>query len=258
MKSFFGKNILLSRSEDENLELERMLGNLGFQIHSLPLIEILPNRSRSSLKILEPMMPEFDGFIFISVNAAKYGIGLLKKYQSVLKASKQIIAVGPRTAKELSSTFSRVLCPEDGVGAQKLLATKEMLSVEGLKFLIVRGCNGNPWLGKELQNRQALVEHHDCYIRRRPPELKKNIINVFGEKMFDVCLLHSAHAAINLIESAGRLGQKISHSAAIVGSQAIKNVLIDYGWKGDIVVADSPANTDMLKCLVTSGVITSS
>jgi len=257
MKSFVGKKVLLTRSVDENLELDRMLNNLEFQVESLPLIEILPNFSRVRLNALESMMPEFDGFIFISVNAAIYGVNLLQQNQSALKQDSKIIAVGPRTAKELNAVFSSVLCPEDGVGAQSLLATHEMLDVADLKFLILRGRNGNPWLGKELQNRQAIVEYYDCYSRRRPRHLEKELANLFTEKVFDVCFLHSAHAAINLVESSGRLGQKISNAAAVVGSRAIRDALIDYGWKGDIAVARTPANTDMLKCLVTSGIVSS-
>ena len=85
--------------------------------------------------------------------------------------------------------------------------------------------------------------------------MQKELTSRFTEKMFDVCFLHSAHAVVHLMESSGRLGQKIAHSAAIVGSNAVKNALIDYGWKGDIAVAKTPSSTDMLKCLMTSGVI---
>lgn len=255
MKSFDEKKVLLTRSMDENLELDRMLANVGFQVECLPLIEILPNVSHVRLKALEAMMPDFDGFIFVSVNAAIYGMNLLQQYESVLKKNSRIITVGPRTAKELNTKFSAVLCPESGVGAHSLLATDEMLDVKGLKFLILRGRNGNPWLGKELQNRQAQVEYHDCYARRRPKHLEKELAVLFSDEMFDICFLHSAHAAVNLMESSGRLGQKISNTIGIVGSNAIKDVLIDYGWKGDIVVAHTPANTDMLKCLMASDLI---
>ena len=255
MKSFIDKKVLLTRSMDENDGLARMLINLDFQVESLPLIEISPNTSYAKQKNLDSMMSEFDGFIFISVNAAIYGVSLLKKNQHVLKKEHKIIAVGPRTAKELNAEFSSVLCPEDGVGAQKLLTTNEMRDVQGLKFLILRGRNGNPWLGEELKSRQATVKYYDCYSRRRPRNLEKDLANLFTDKMFDVCFLHSAHAAINLIESSGRLGQKISNAAAVVGSKAIKEAIVEYGWKGEIAVAQTPANTDMIKCLTSSRII---
>lgn len=255
MKSFFGKKVLLTRSIDENLGLTRMLSNLGFQVESLPLIEIVPMVSRSRVNDLELMMSKFDGFIFISINAAIYGANLLQENRQALKKESKIIAVGPRTAKELNSMFNSVLCPEDGVGAQSLLMTNEMLNVQGLTFLILRGRNGNPWLGQELENRQATVEYFDCYARRRPRHLEKQLTNSFSDTMFDVCFLHSAHAAINLVESSGRLGQKISNTAAVAGSQAIKDALVDYGWKGDIAVAQTPANTDMVQCLVDSRIV---
>lgn len=255
MKSFMGKKVLLTRSTHENHGLARMMANLDFQVESLPLIEISSTKSRAQMSNLALMMHEFDGFIFISVNAAIYGVSLLQHHKDVLKKGHQIIAVGPRTAKELNSVFTSVLCPQDGVGAQSLLTTNEMLNVQQRKFLILRGRNGNPWLGEELESRQAQVEYFDCYSRHRPRHLEKDLASLFSDTMFDVCFLHSAHAAINLVESSGRLGQKISNAAAIVGSQAIRDALLEYGWKGNIAVAKTPANTDMIKCLVASHVI---
>lgn len=244
------QKILLTRSVDDSRDSARLLTNLGYDVCNIPFIEIEPRFDELEIELIEQQLGRFDGFIFISINAAKYGADMLAANQDLLKQNYQVLAVGTRTAKELSEQFSNVLCPDNGVGAEALMATTEMADIHGQSFLVIRGKNGNAWLGEELVRRHASVDFYDCYTRRRPRTLEKELANTFTEQLFDVCFLHSAHAAANLIEASGKLGQAIIRTCAIVGSAAIKDVLIDYGWKGRIEVAASPKNLDMVNCLV--------
>ncbi len=244
------KRILLTREPARNESLSRVITNLGFEPVELPTIEIVKTSHIKALKLIREQVDMFDMFIFISVNAVNSGASVIADQKEKLKKDAKILAVGGATAVELQTYFPSVLVPNDGVGGQALMETDEMADLTDKHVMIVRGENGKEWLAKEIKKRGGHVDYFNCYRRRTPRFLATSLDKLFSESMFSKCFLHSAHAAINLIESPSQeLREKIMASHAVVGSQDIEELLKELGWVGRISVAESPSNDHMLSAM---------
>jgi len=132
------------------------------------------------------------------------------------------------------------------------MQTKEMKNVKGKRVMIVRGQNGKPWLGDQIIKRGGIVEYFDCYKRSMPRFLNTGLKQHFSEQMFDVCFIHSGHAAINLFEASAEMCQEMLSKKAVVGSRDIERLLLQLGWKGEINVAETPSNKDMMAAFATA------
>ncbi len=242
------KNILLTRPLMQNSKLSKVLRTIGHQTLEVPLIEIAPLENQSAFNGLAIKIDQFDDFVFISQHAVQHGVHLLRDNKEFLKPEHRIIAVGQRTAAELSKDFKQVFFPDDGTGGDAVMATEEMSELQGRKILILRGQDGKSWMGDEMQRRGADVNYFDCYTRQKPKYLQADLGRVLRAIEVHLVFLHSAHAAQNLLESGRKLRKDLLLMTAIVGSEAIKGVLVDMGWKGRILTADSPSNDDMLAC----------
>lgn len=243
------KRILLTRSTAENESVARVLGSLDCETVSLPLIDIANTSDLDALKIIREEIQQFDIFIFVSVHAVRSGIHVLLEKKENLKDTAVFMAVGERTAAELHEFVPSVLFPESGVGGEALMNSEEMSNLTGKRVMIVRGKHGKAWLGKEVERRGGKLDYFDCYRRRQPRFLETSLNKHFSDEMYDVCLLHSSHAASNLIESSGAIRPSVLNSAAVVGSNDIRELLLKFGWSGVIIVANSPSNKDMLIAL---------
>jgi len=246
------EKILFTRSKGQNKSLVRVAKQLGFESVEIPLLEMSKISKASVIQLIKEDIGSFDMFIFISPHAVHSGIHILLENEERMKEDAQFVAVGKTTAAELHQYVPSVLFPEEGVGGEALMQTQEMRDIKGKRILIVRGQDGKPWLGKKIIKRGGNVDYFDCYKRNMPRFLSTSLKQNFSEKMFDICFLHSAHAAINLFEASADMCQEILTKKAVVGSRDIERLLLELGWKGEISVAETPINEDMLTALVPS------
>jgi len=244
------EKILFTRSKDQNKSLVRVANKLGYESVEIQLLELVNTSRPRVIQLIKKEIGSFDMFIFISPHAVNSGIQILLENEERMKDDALFVAVGESTAAELYKHVPSVLFPEGGVGGEALMKTQEMQDVKGKRILIVRGQDGKPWLGSEIIKRGGKVDFFDCYKRKMPRFLSVNLKQSFSEKMFDICFLHSAHAAINLFEASAEMCQEVLTKKAVVGSRDIERLLLQLGWKGPINVAKTPTNKDMMAALM--------
>ena len=137
--------------------------------------------------------------------------------------------------------------PGTGSGAEALLKVNVLSDLTNRKVLIVRGDNSLVWPEEKMRARGAEVENLVVYYQTAPADCKPKLNAIFeNNHQVGGVFVHSSQSIINLIESAGEHFEKLSQVKMVAGSKRIAQVAADYGWKGEVLVAESPANKHMM------------
>ena len=105
-KSLNGMNVIVTRP---TLQQESLLSSIevhGGVASSFPLIEIEPLREKVFLESLRKKilgLGQYHRLIFLSVNAGVYGTRLISECWPRLPANIEVMAIGPNTAKVVST-----------------------------------------------------------------------------------------------------------------------------------------------------------
>jgi uroporphyrinogen-III synthase len=160
-----GIGVLVTRPARQAAGLVRQLAALDATPIVFPAIVILPPPDRSALDRAHAMLADFDIAIFVSANAAEYGVPAPAAWPATLAT----YAPGPGTAAALVATgITGVRIPVSTFDGAGLLALPELQQVEGKRVVIFRGEGGRGDLGEELERRGARITTVDCYRRALP------------------------------------------------------------------------------------------
>lgn len=250
--------VMLTRKPEFIGNSASLLENLGFSVFEVPTIETVAvfdeewfDQESSSEEDLEQreFFSNFDDFVFVSRNAVEHGLPLLDQYGGI-RDNSRVMAVGPETAKALSVKGYDALYPSNGNGGQALMEVGDLASMTGRKVLILRGVKGLNWLAEEMTKRGAMVKQLDCYAQNLP-EASIDVLEAGMQtyQQIDSVFLHSVQSVANLLSLVvdSPVNKNILFQArAIVGSQRIADYVTEKGWQGEVVIADSPSNKDML------------
>jgi uroporphyrinogen-III synthase len=161
-----GRVILVTRPAHQSAALAEAIRAAGGEALQFPALEIVPVDPRSLTPQLS-RLSDFDMAIFISPNAARFGVAAIRDATS-LPDDIEVFAVGPGTAQMLDSLgIPRVTVPP-GQDSEALLALPQLEQVAGKRIAIFRGVGGRPLLADTLRARGATVEYVECYRRRCP------------------------------------------------------------------------------------------
>ncbi len=228
----------------------RYLGNMGEILHRLdynavhiPAIGVEPtSNARSDLRFLDA----YSDIVFVSRNAVTIGMQIIAD-RGGLPASVQAMAVGAETAKQLYNYGVDALFPSHGNGAQALLDVEQLSELKGRNILVVRGEQGLQWPAEEMAKRGANVTEAICY-RQVIPEFSESRLIKVMQQLDGVAgvFAHSPNAIRNLVLIAGDMRDRLLNANLIAGSEAIAEAARQLNWTGQIRVADSPTNKDMM------------
>lgn len=147
------------------------LRTAGHHAEHLPLLNLTPLKS-PELEAALARYPEADFAIFVSANAAEFGIAALAA-NKVNLAGPRIAAIGSATAAALGAAGLNVdLVPEDGHDSEALLKHPALQDVKGRVILLFRGESeggGRRTIAETLASRGAEVVPATCY-RREPAQ----------------------------------------------------------------------------------------
>lgn len=148
-------NILLTRPLNQVKSLEKLINESGHQAFLFPTLRI---EALNSL----PLKEHYDVVIFISVNAVKYGLKVLR---SLDHCHNKIFAVGAATAKKLNNYGFKVdAFPQTKASSESLLAMPKVKELLDKDILIFRGKGGRETLRENL-GRSNAVEYIEVYER---------------------------------------------------------------------------------------------
>ena len=237
--------VILTRQTRYLGNMPTILERLDYQPIHIPTLKI-DIRIRDDVTKELNRLDKYTDIVFVSRNAVEIGMPLINKYGGI-KKSMRALAVGAETAKQLYKFGVDAMFPGTGSGAEALLKVSQLTDLSNRNILIVRGDNSLVWPEQEMRDRGAAVKNLVVYYQTAPEICKPRLADVFnsGNKVSGV-FAHSSQSIINLIESAGKNLDQLIETKLVVGSSRIAKTATNYGWKGKIVTADSPANKHMM------------
>src|SRR5262249_4508130 len=113
----FGKQIVVTRAQDQSAELLERLQSLGADAIELPVIELVPPEDPRPLDRAIEQLGTFDWLIFTSANGVRFFMDRLDQSAYDLRSLKaRICAIGPATRKAIEALHLKVdLMPEQYV-----------------------------------------------------------------------------------------------------------------------------------------------
>jgi len=158
--------VLLTRPKGENEKLAKRLTKSGWEVIIRPMVKI-EKREASKIEVnIVDRFESFDKVVFVSKNAVRCFIPMIKEKLESLPSSLKWVAIGKGTADELEKSNISAEFPETA-GTESLLEMEVFKHLKRNKILIVRGQGGRELLAKRLSELGAEVRYLEAY-RRKP------------------------------------------------------------------------------------------
>ena len=215
-----GIGVLVTRPSGQERELcELIAGHGGIPLH-FPTTHIGPSEAPDLAKKKFQDVGTYQIVIFISPNSVKYGLALLEEVEASITG--KIFAVGKGTTRALLSCGIKTVATPEGVfNSESLLAMPDLVDVEGLRILIVRGNGGRQLLGETLHERGAYVEYAEVYTREIATVDPKPLIGNW-EREVSIVTATSCDILENLFSLLGEEGrEKLCNTPLVVVSERI-------------------------------------
>jgi uroporphyrinogen-III synthase len=214
-----GAGIVITRPARQAGLLAQQIAALGGTPLIFPTIVILPPDDRGALDDVQRRLAQFDHAVFVSANAAEFGVGNPAAWPSTLSA----FAPGPGTAAALAAAgIDEVRQPHTTMDSEGLLALPEFVAPAGKRVVIFRGGGGREVLGEALTARGAQVTYVDCYRRARPQSGAEGLVAAWREHRVDAMTLTSSEGLDNLWEMLDAYGrQQLAKTPAFVSHPRI-------------------------------------
>ena len=199
------RTVLVTRPAQQAVALAQAIQTAGGSAFVFPALEI---EAVPAIELSESLarLAEADSIIFISPNAAQYGMAALHSGGCKLPASAQCLAVGPGTARVLAEYGVNGVVTPDGQDSEALLALPQLQAVAGKRMVIVRGVGGRPLLADTLRARGAEVNYLECYRRVRPQADASSLLACWQGGGIDAVTVTSAETLHNLAALLGEAG----------------------------------------------------
>lgn len=231
-----GVNVLLARpipySAEQAEKLPAGIRARGGEPHILPLIEIDPlseQELEGGAKRAILNLDQYHKAIFVSINAARIGMGWIDRYWPQLPAGLEAFAVGPGTGKYLQQLPWPVWWPPHGITSEDLLRLPQMQNVSGERIALFRGVGGREVLAGTLRERGAEVDYLELY-RRNPPAYDKSVLtDLLARQPMEAVWVTSAQILEVMLDFLqGRL-ELMKDTVVIVPSERIRQLALVAG-----------------------------
>jgi uroporphyrinogen-III synthase len=187
--------IIVTRPVRQAAGLAAQLAALGATPIIFPASVILPPADSSALARAHASLENYDLAIFVSANAAEYGVPA----QGGWPAHVAVFAPGPGTATALHAAgLPAAQIPQASYDSEGLLALPALNEIAGKRVLILRGGGGREVLGDTLQGRGAQVDYVDCYRRAAPQSGADGLAEVLRDGRAHALTLTSSEGLDNL------------------------------------------------------------
>jgi len=198
-----GLRVLVTRPQQQAGKWQALLHDQGAATLRAPLMEISPfiiGESRletDAIQIRLANLEQYQHLIFVSQNAARYGLEWISHCNAKMADNAQCYAVGTATAECLQQEQLTVTAAGNTMNTEALLALPQLQQVSGEQILIVRGQGGRPVLAKVLEERGARVDYLELYQRIQPAETTQQLDKSDWGRDGDIVALHSGESLQN-------------------------------------------------------------
>lgn len=203
------RRVLVTRPAGQQQELVAAIEALGGEAISLPLLAIesvTDAKAVTRLKESLSRLQDYDLLIFVSVNAARFGVRRIAECGAAISPNALILAVGAATAREAASLLDRpVHGPATGGGSESLLELPQLDDVEDRRVAIFRGQGGRELLAAELRRRGAMVDYLEVYRRTPAAGAAGQLKEILSESPPDAAVITNAESLARWRELLGEI-----------------------------------------------------
>jgi uroporphyrinogen-III synthase len=241
-----GAGIVITRPARQAAGLAREIAALGGNPLIFPAIVILPPEDEEALRAVQRDLARYDIAIFVSANAAEYGVGDPATWPPHMLT----LAPGPGTAAALAHVgIGNVHIPATTMDSEGLLALPELATVAGKRVVIFRGDTGRELLKSALEAGGANVTQVECYRRAAPEGGAEGLLEAWREKRIDAVTLTSSEGLDNLWAILDGEGQRyLAATPMFVPHPRIAEHARAFGL--DDVIVTPPADAGLLTSLL--------
>ncbi len=237
----FGKRVLITRARKQAGELVEIIEELGGEAWEFPVIRIAEPQDYGPLDKALQKAPEYDWFVFTSVNGVEQFLRRLQKLKLDIRSlgGGKICAIGPKTAEALQNKGLIVDCLPEKYYAEGIIAELGPQLKKGQKILLPRAEIARTILVDKLRELDLEVEEVAAY--RTVPETvdKKALLEALQEKNIDVITFTSSSTVKNFVEILGEDLSKITQHASVACIGPItQETARSLGLKVDIVAQE--------------------
>ena len=208
-----GRGILVTRPIEQAAVLAQGIREAGGEALIFPAMEIVPVTD-AALAVGIDQLHTFDAAIFISPNAARYGLAAINAQRN-WPTHIQIYALGPGTARELAQQGMADIIQPDGQDTDALLLLPPLNHVKNQRIVIFRGVGGRELLADTLRARGAVVVYAECYRRVRPDCDAQAVIQRWSIGQIHAVTIASAETLHNLVNMLGEAGIRLLRSTPV-------------------------------------------
>lgn len=227
------------------------LSAAGYRPVHQPLLAVSPIALDTAEQAMAGTLESYAHCLFVSSNAARYGLECLLARRPAWPGRVQCYAVGDSTADVLRAAGIAVHTPGLEMTSEGLLALPSLQSVVGQRVLIVKGEGGRAALREALAGRGARVDELRCY-RRSPPDVAPEALQQLLDEQQVACILVSSGEALDnlkgLLEPVDIAQSIRKHCALVVPSARVAEQARYAGWQ-DVAVAANASDDAMLAAL---------
>ena len=242
--------VLVTRPAHQAETLAREIEAAGGEAVRLPTIEIVASANTAALHAVLDRLPEFGFAIFISPNAVRRFLPLLRARGDV-PSGLRLAAVGQGTLRTLNDEgFDQVLAPLERFDSEALLELLPPAVVAGKEILIVRGEGGRKKLGESLSARGARVAYAECYRRVPPRQPDAASLARLRHGEIDILVITSIEGAHNLCALVGESGRaQLLAKPVVVVSERLAQACRELGFHAELCVSAQASDAAIVAVL---------
>ena len=248
-----GISVLVTRPAAQAESLARAIEGAGGTAIRAPMIVITGLHDGSVAGAVARDLRSFDIVIFVSRNAAEFGVALIKEEAQSLHGM-PVFAVGLGTATCLKGLGVKpVITPASEFSSEGLLRVDGLseAKIKDKRIVIFRGVGGREYLAKTLGRRNAEVVYCECYERSKPALVLGSTLKKSAVKVPDIGLATSIEVLDNLVEKIEDEGidQLFDMQMLVVGARVGREVEAR-GFTHRALVVENPSDDSIIKRLV--------
>jgi uroporphyrinogen-III synthase len=204
-----GRTVVVTRPREQAAETIRAIEERGGKSYILPTIEIQAPRDLSAAKAFFQALSarKADYVILMSVNGVQHLLVIAKSMGITDEVKRNfrntvVVAVGPKTAKELETNGIHVDLVPEKYTSEGILQCLQQRHVEGKAIFIPRTSEAPPELGEKLRTMGNRVEEIHIYHSELPTDdvLAEKFVKDLAEGKTDAILFTSSLGVRNFFE----------------------------------------------------------
>ncbi|MCL6268375.1 uroporphyrinogen-III synthase [Sansalvadorimonas sp. 2012CJ34-2] len=244
-----GLNVLVTRPQPQADKLARHLSKLGAEPVVMPMVEIEPIYTQSSLPPDSPLsdISQFDKVVVVSIPSAEQTFSLKPANAN----SADWFTPGLSTAKALSRFGIEASCPETAFTSEALLALPALQNIAGQRILLLKGEGGRDLLENELTIRGGKVSSLELYRRVCPKYASGELEQTVATRKIGAIVATSSQIVTHLLHNmkSENTGDLLYNVPLLVPSARVADYARTQGFQ-NVIICESAGNQDISNALL--------